>query len=288
MYNNRLYGAGGTSLLEWNGSNAWVEVAPAPGGAHLVVYNDKLYSASGPLYQWNDINAWVQIAPTSGTAIQSLVVYNNKLYGSSGISMKLWEFDDVNAWVEVAPRYLTETHGRSLAVYNGELYCSTLPRGYLIKWNGTNAWVQAADRAVAAPGANGIDKLLIFDSKIYGGGAISAFLYEYDDVSAWVSVANPPGGGYQFVRAMVELNNELYAGMSVHPGAGEKLWKWNGTNAWVEAADNISIQHGIGSLAIYSNTIFGGTHRHGDDGGHLYRFSEVAPGKGQVMRIQFI
>jgi hypothetical protein len=117
----------------------------------LAVFNNKLYGGTipnGKLFEWNGTNAWVEVAPQAGgteTYILSLAVFNNKLYGGTVPNGKLFEWNGTNAWVEVAPQAGgTETQIYSLAVFNNKLYGGTLPNGKLFEWNGTNAWVEVA------------------------------------------------------------------------------------------------------------------------------------------------
>ena len=46
------------------------------------------------LYEWNGVNAWVEVAPKLGaeTHIYSLAVYNGKLYGGTRSNGKLYEW----------------------------------------------------------------------------------------------------------------------------------------------------------------------------------------------------
>ena len=74
---------------------------------------------NGKLYKWNGSNAWVEVAPTLGaeTRICSLAVYNGNLYGGTYPNGKLYKWNGSNAWVEVADTLGAETHILSLAVY---------------------------------------------------------------------------------------------------------------------------------------------------------------------------
>jgi len=76
----------------------------------LAVYNNKLYGGTypnGKLYEWNGVDAWVEVAPRLGdeTHIFSLAVYNNKLYGGTYPNGKLYEWNGVDAWVDKSTEF---------------------------------------------------------------------------------------------------------------------------------------------------------------------------------------
>jgi len=134
-------------LLEWNGVDAWVEVASL--GAYniwgLKAFNGSLYggASNGALYKWNNINAWIEVADSIGESIEYLEEYNDKLYASTSPNGKLLEWNGVDAWIEVAPKFDSVSYVFQIIEHNNELYGCT-DTGQLLKWNGIDAWVEMA------------------------------------------------------------------------------------------------------------------------------------------------
>ena len=100
--------------MQWNNSDAWVEVAPTLGGAYIlstVIYDagggDALYGSTniGELYQWNDTDAWVSVADDTGAdSITGLIDYSG-LYActrSDNIG-HIYKWNDSDAWVDQTP-----------------------------------------------------------------------------------------------------------------------------------------------------------------------------------------
>jgi hypothetical protein len=110
VFNGKIYGlttdtlapAYG-SLLEWNGSNAWVVKARTTTSAPTFTgmncmreYNGELFAGGQPnsqLLKWDGVSGWVEVLPSAvaGKAILSMVVFENKIY--CGLSNgELWRY----------------------------------------------------------------------------------------------------------------------------------------------------------------------------------------------------
>jgi hypothetical protein len=104
VMNGKIYGGGygNGKLYEWNGVDAWVEVAPAYlrlGAVQtilsLCVLGGELYAGTtdhGQLLKWNGTNAWVLVCDQLGAEenIFSLVTMGGALYGASNTTGKLY------------------------------------------------------------------------------------------------------------------------------------------------------------------------------------------------------
>ena len=278
VYKGNLYGCGGyfgnvahtKSLFRWNNVDAWIPVADVVNQRiirSLCVYNNKLYGGTeqyttlngGELYEWNEVDAWIQVAPKLGQGvIQNLIVHNNKLYGgTSGNSACLYEWNGVNAWVEVAPPVFTGQTVISLAVFDkgdgtSRIYASIqlglagLNEG-LYEWNGTNAWVGVADNTLIA------QEIIVYDNNIYAtsGGELA----KWNKIDVLQKVANQidtetPGG-------LCVFQSELYAGtISPTGGQGGRLFKWNGTDAWIQVAGQQFENTVLRNLVVYNNKMY--------------------------------
>ena len=97
-YDGKIYGASSGSanegaLLEWNGTDAWAEVADT--------YND---GSTGLEY-----------------AIQSLIVYSDKIYAGTAVNGYLLEWNGTDAWAKVADTLNFQDAISSLCEYAGDL-----------------------------------------------------------------------------------------------------------------------------------------------------------------------
>jgi len=129
VHNDKLYGSSRRGpLLEWNDSNAWVEVAPEFAGGdtsctQLVVFRNKIYRGeqSGKLIAWNDIDAWEEKSPNVGnTNVKSLVLHDSTIYGVAdsgelkkfnysdglGISLLMGEYKTASSYISNILRHI--------------------------------------------------------------------------------------------------------------------------------------------------------------------------------------
>jgi hypothetical protein len=211
------------------------------------------------LYEWNGTNAWVEVAPKLGaeTRIYSLAVYNNKLYGGTYPNGKLYEWNGTNAWVEVAPKLGAETSIHSLAVYNNKLYGGTNPNGKLYEWNGTNAWVEVAPKLGAE---TRIYSLAVYNNKLYGGTGQNGKLYEAQVNLNNELTLNAEGIGYATNIWQDRLNSLSAtvsgATVSIPPSSELSAIKCNGSSSVISYSamngltGNISISGWINPLYI--------------------------------------
>ena len=185
---------------------------PTGGGSTvycLVVYNNKIYAGTnGRLLKWNGTDAWVVVAPAlnSQTIIYSLAVYNNKLYGGTYGGGRLFQWNDSNAWVQVAPQLNSQSRIQSLVVYNNKLYGGTSGNGYLFEWNGTDAWVRVATQLNSQ---TKITSMVVFESKLYGATSTGGILFEWNDVDSWIQVAPQLNVG-NYILSLCVYNGNIY------------------------------------------------------------------------------
>jgi len=270
IFNDKIYGGtypGG--LLEWNGTDAWVEVAPPLGNIiyKLLVFNNKLYATTGlygRLYEWNGTDDWILVAPgyvpfPDSSSIQALVIFNDKLYGGSGgdTGGRLYEWNGTDAWVLVAPIFNGQEDIYSLCVFNDKIYGGTGPAsGRLFEWNGVDSWVQVAPML---NGQSQIASLCVFNGKIYGGTRWGGRLLEWNGVNAWVQVA-PTLNGQGIINCLQEINSELFASTGIMAGGNSYVFKWNGIDAWTEVANTVTYpQSDLLSLIEYHSNIYAGS-----------------------------
>ena len=263
----KVYGVDGTGgkLLEWNGTDAWVTVAPSYTGSTFVrsvaVFNNKIYGGdyqAGKLLEWNGTDAWVVKANTLGTEkILSLSVFNNKLYGSTSPNGKLYEWNGTNAWVEKADRYPSSFGVYNLTVFNNKLYGAE-SLGALLEWNGTDAWVRVAIAhfSTARPIA-----MAVFNNKLYGGGVNTGTLLEWNGTDAWVEKA-PKFEEQSNIRSLAVFDGKLYAGTN-NATTGGKLLEWNGTDAWTEESSPYVGEYALYSLFVFDSKLYAGTYPKG-------------------------
>ena len=285
-YNGKLYAGTDTTgeLYEWNGTDAWVQVAPQLAAEthirSLCVYNNKLYGGTQPngnLYEWNGSNAWIQKAPQFGAEqrILSLCVYNSKLYGGTNPNGNLFEWNGVNAWVQKAPQLAGQTDIWGLCVFNGKLHGSTGGGGRLFEWNDVNLWVQ---RCAQLGAEVNIKSLLGHNDLLYGGTAPNGKLYQYDGaVFAWTEVA-PQLGAEGEINRLALFNNALYGGTFFLC----RLFRWNDVDAWEEMASQAGAETHVFGIDELNDKLYVATHPSGklyEWGAGLGKFVAADTGK---------
>ncbi len=187
-------------------------------------------SPGGRLFKWDGSAAWMQMAPQLGaeTSINSLASYNSKLYGGTSPNGKLYEWNGVGAWIERAPKLGAETSINSIIVYNGKLFGGTSPNGKLYEWDTVDAWVEKTSTLDQQSDV----KTLVIDSgsnRLCAGTLAKPFVFEFSDSSprvatdffkgydnAWIRVsivADYSGKKVQFYR-----NGVLFSTLTVTSG----------------------------------------------------------------------
>ena len=98
IHNGEIYAGAfdNGTLLHYNGTDAWEEVAPLLVGSRiysLISYAGGLYGGTnnGHLYKWNETDAWVQVAaPLGGQIIHRMCIFNSLLYAGTSGAGKLY------------------------------------------------------------------------------------------------------------------------------------------------------------------------------------------------------
>lgn len=184
-------------------------------------------------------------------------LYTAGLYaiGQNGFLLK---WNDIDSWLIVAPQLAGKAHPQNtkvsgtypLVAYNGKMYSVVSTYGLLLEWNGAGTWIPKADNY---PDANtAINDLLVYHGKLYGGGS---YLYEWNDVDAWVEKANcvlPVG-------SIVIYNDKIYGGVCATSGG--QLLEYNGTDAWIQVAPYLTTPGGADAvicLKVYNGKLYAG------------------------------
>jgi len=201
VHNSLIYGSvspsgsAGAQLVEWNGSNAWIQrcgdldVFNAGGGGAgpLILHSGTLYLCTSggriDLFQWNGVGTLTKVAPTPGgppgwSALGG-ISFGGSLYvaGSPG---NLYQWNGVNAYASVAPPISANIW--SLVDFGGNLYGGT-SEGTLQLWNGSNAWSTVVNApTVASHNA----RCFVRASKVWFCSQDNGILYSWDGIgSAW-------------------------------------------------------------------------------------------------------
>jgi len=300
-----------------NSDQEWTKVADTLSGQELnsmVEFNDKIYACTrgGLLFEWNGTNAWIQVAPVlnSQTAIWHLKEFGGDLYGSTGpddtgTAGRLFKWNGTNAWVQVANTLNSIDRIFFMEEFDSKLYggtdtqgINTLRSGRLFEFNGTNAWVQVADELTKT--SYQCTWLKNFNGTLYGGmggGSGDAAIYEWNGTDAWVVLKDITAGETYFylttigsklyacsvlgtgklfevnttTGALTEVASQLYAQVSVIPtfGSDDKifagtqqqayLYEWNGVDAWTLVASRYAAETELRASLVYSqdNKLYG-------------------------------
>lgn len=193
----------------------------------LGVFNNKIYggtSGGGRLFEWNGTSAWVEVAPqlNAQATIYKLAEFNSKLYGVTSTGGRLFEWNGTNAWVQKAAQYGAQSYLYSLIVFNGKLYAGG-NQGQLLEWNGTNAWIL---KAGVFTDNTALNDMVIFGSELYSG---TYDLLKWDGVSAWTKVADRIVTGSPYIEAMAVLDGAPGGGIPKHRRrrwllGGDAIW----------------------------------------------------------------
>lgn len=151
-FGGNLYGTDGGILQQWNGTDAWAQVAPQFGSVTdvrgLIEYDGELYGGGNNenLLKWNGVDAWVSVGSGGGTkdCWGGMVVHNTNLYVT--FDGDLYEWDGV-AFSKVADEPVGGIRAYDLISSGGQLYMCPYGAGaggYLWRWNGS-AWVSVHD-----------------------------------------------------------------------------------------------------------------------------------------------
>ncbi len=228
-FNGKIYGGvgGGSNaaplgcaLLEWNGLDAWVMVAPQTtiGDGYdgqalnvIIEFDGTIFGGDrfGNLVRWNLVDAWQRVALRilPPEEIMSLEVYNNELYGGT-YKARLFKYIEGSGWALAAPQIDGTTYQmRSMKSFNGKLYGATR-YGHLLEWNGVDAWsIRLPDTAFNETYQW---NMIIYQGSLYVG-AWGGDGYRWDGSSdAWEN-AITRAVTYNSYNGMVVFNNKIYA-----------------------------------------------------------------------------
>lgn len=181
VYNNKIYGGTwpGGRLFEWNGSNAWVQVAPQYLADSeiltLIEYNGDLLAGTSDenVLKWNDVDDWILVSaglPGTATGIDDFLIYDSgsgdNLYCTTDGS--LWKFDDVSAWTLVGTTI--DDQSWTIAEYDGDLYMASvfisITGGKLYVWNDVDTLTEVAAQL---NGQNRLYDLTVFKNRLFAG-----------------------------------------------------------------------------------------------------------------------
>ena len=266
VHNNLLYGVATGKLLQWDGSNSWIEKAPQLGGESvysLVDYDDgggyDIYGGTdtaGRLYQWNGTDAWVVVAAQLNAQIEihDMIVADegagDRIFAGTGNGGRLFRSAG-GAWTEVAAQLNAQADIYSLALLGTKIYGGTAPDGRLFEYTlGVANWTQVAPQLGAE---TVIRSVCVYNGQVFGGTGINGKLYRWNGVNAWVEVA-PQLGAETVIWSLVVYQGRLYG--STYPNG--KLYRWNDADAWVEVAGKYYDQDYVFHTVVYEDRLFGG------------------------------
>jgi hypothetical protein len=270
-------------LVEWNNRQGFYSRAPKYNNYAydiycLTVFNDELYAGSmyGILLKWDhSLDVWTLAAPSPTSYVYNipvhLFVYNGDLYGvtvSSYSTQGLFKWNGSNAWVNVANTPGPNSTLTDLIELNGNLYISDAA-GKLFLYNGTSTFVQVLNTPTNPSGQKMIDKLIVFNGKLYAGtsigpAGISSVLYEWNGSSSTWNIGATAADWH--IYSLAEFNGKLYGGSYYSAG---HLYEWNGTDAWIQKAE-LTGYEGLENLVVFNGSLYGGTNN-----GNLYRWDGV-------------
>jgi hypothetical protein len=265
--------------------NEWKEVAGqlnngsvSRKSANLIVYQNRLYTGtqSGELYQWNDVDAWDEVAPKSTNPsaahlIRGLCVFDKgdgieRIYAIAinpiENTSSLFEWNGLDIW-NLILNFSNELFG-AIVVYKNDLYIatsvgSTNTGGKLYKWNkGSTLNMVAAKLGTES----WIESLYVYQNKLYAGTYPNGKLYQWDDVDAWVKVADAiidipdiSSNGLFSIPTLLIDNGRLYACVANRSGFLEEYYvRWNDLDAWEVIASEF--KHETNAVVKYGLDIF--------------------------------
>jgi hypothetical protein len=267
-------------LVEWNNRQGFYSRAPkystyAYDIYGLTVFNEELYAGSmyGILLKWDhSLDVWTLAAPSPtnnafANPLRGLIEYGGDLFGcaTSGYDAQaFFKWNGSDAWVNVGTSpnvsMLTDT-----AVLNGNLYVSDAS-AKLFVWNGLDTLTQVLNTPSSPSGQKSIDKLIVFNGKIYAGCATGngSMLLEWDGSSSqWTTVATSTDW---HIYGLTVFNGKLYGGSYRDTS---HLLEWNGVDAWIERG-SLPNYEGLENLIVFNGSLYGGTNN-----GNLRRWDGV-------------
>lgn len=279
----------------------------------------RLVAAADPptrLAQWNGTTAWVELAPeiNGQNKIYALTDMSSVLYGASGTSGLLLAYDGgTMSWSQKASQYGSVTRVNALAVLSAEVY-GAANDGSLLKWNGVDAWEEAAPPLGSYVNAKELVELSgVLYAILCEAGQTMGKLHHFDG-SDWVDTGpDTPTETVSFLSVssarLFALKGDAVTNFTVYEYVGTSTytqrtattavtsptsflvaggWIVVGFSAGViRALNNLSGSSGTaisaatglsGAGAIMSLAESGGAFYAGDDAGQLFRDSSGASG----------
>ena len=200
-------------LFQWNGIDAWEQVAPQVDNQKSISdlkisHSKNLVGISSPdnfLYQWMG-NLWEKISPLLPIRYEIPRLYLGKKQYAKVNRGELAFFKEVldkkAIWFQVAPALNENFRIQSLIAYNEKIYGGT-SNGSLVRWNGVDAW------EIVAPQLNSyryICNLVIFENKIFGASADGSLLF-WDGINTWTLAA--PQKNNQKIMSLIVYPTEF-------------------------------------------------------------------------------
>jgi len=221
-----IYGSGasisdGGCLLKWNGTNAWIKVAPLNISQFyifdLTEWNNRLYAGTFDrmhLFSW-DVGETVWTIETSSLPYpppqqfaSALHVYNSNMMMTGIINGILFQFNPITfTWDQKAPGVgATPCYGLlSHDFGSGEELYGVGTNGKILKWDGVSAWI--LETTIGDALWRGIS----FGGNIYfNARQNTGRLYLYDGVSV-TNVASQYGSE-QDIASIISFNGKIYGG----------------------------------------------------------------------------
>jgi len=281
VYNDKLYGGSsginGGTLMSWSVGDAdWFEEAPQLSSTGINALEDMdgvIYggTTNGVLLSWSEMDGVIYGGTTEASSphisqvISDIIAVDGVMYIGSGNGGFL------DSWVPGQGVFTSLTGSQSLSVngltyLNGKIYAGT-GEGKLVSYEiGVDTdWVVEAEPAF---GQTSIYDLVLVDGVIYGGtggiGDDTGCLFKWEEGDTeWSKVAD--GWGHDMkIFSLISICGLIF-GTS---GDGELLQWSEGDTVWTKVADQKDTQTRVLSLALYGDSLYGGTF----NDGYLFRW----------------
>lgn len=228
------------TLLEWNGTNAWiVAAAPEPGYGEswvLAGFNNEVFmtSISGSLLKFNGVSGWDVVATTSpsGALVFDMIVHGGELYGAClSVSDAIVKWNGTNAWIGIADAPSGDIAVHRLISRSAVLYAMCPNTGRLSSLSGGVLTPTTDDFSGGVSTPTGLAEL---GGDIYGVDGENFFLKKWPGSgSVWVDVITDPQ--LRDCSDLIERNSQLY--MIYNGFTGEPVYVWDGVSDWVVFSD---------------------------------------------------
>lgn len=273
-----------------------------PNGILYIVTNQNSAGDSGKILKWNSNNNTVTtIVPdyAGGVGWYSGLWFNNTIYaagtGNAGATRGIigkWNQNN-NTWSQVAPQYGgVYIPGVNLITWRGHLYGgSDRSSGRILMLNETSGLLEAKNNQYDATGT-AFHWIIAYNATemsegtdtgdLYAGtneptaSASHGYLLKYNSTSNNMELVagqfTGDGGAMTAVNTIWMMGGELYATLRNVAPTREVTVRWNGADAWIQAAPHVPEELTAGTQ-LYSTAYWNGTALSGSTGtGNLYKF----------------